>query len=157
MALAYLALLSIRSTRDEVEALARRLKLSNDDTSMLLETNELGSAMSTLADAELSRSDIYRLLSPYSDEVIFICWLASDDKLVKERLQLYHGELAFIEPLVDGDDLKAMGLPPGPKYAEILRELRDARLDGKVKTLDEEQALVHQMMARRNKAGKRGA
>ncbi len=157
MVLAYLALLSLRATRDEVEALARRLRLSKDDASMLLETNELGSAMSTLSDAELSRSDIYFLLSPYSDEVIFICWLSSDDKLVKERLELYHGELAAIEPLVDGDELKAMGLPPGPTYAEILRGLRDARLDGKVKTLDEEKALVHQMMARRDKDGKRGA
>jgi len=157
MVLAYLALLSLRATRDEVEALARRLKLSKDDTKVLVETNELGSALSTLADAELSRSRIYRLLSTYPDEVIFVCWLASDDELVKERLDLYHRELACIEPFVDGDELKAMGLPPGPTYAEILSRLRDARLDGKVKTLDEEKALVRRIMALHNKDGKRGA
>ncbi len=149
MALAYLALLGLRTTKDEVAALADRLKLSKDDTKVLLETNELESALPGLAKVELSRSVIYRLLAPYPDVVIFICWLGSDDELIKERLELYHSELAGVEPLVDGDTLRAMGLPPGPAYAEILGTLRDAKLDGKVQTLDEEKGLVQEIIALR--------
>jgi len=144
----YLALVSLRATGDEVQALAGRLKLSKDDTHVLVEANELGSALSALTRAELRPSDIFRLLTPYLDEVIFTCWLASQDEFTKRQLELYHQEWAYVEPQMDGDELKTMGLPPGPQYAVILNALRDARLDGKIKTMDEERAMVQQMMAR---------
>jgi len=153
----YLGLISQRATAAEVEALAHRLKLSKDDARFLLQANQLGSTLPALAKPDLSPSGIYHLLWPYSDEVVFICWLASEDQVTGRRLQLYHKELAHVEPLIDGDELKKMGLPPGPFYGEVLSALRDARLDGKIKTLDEEKALVQQMMARQSADMQRGA
>jgi len=44
------------------------------------------------------------------------------------------------ERLITGEDLKRMGLPPGPLFATILREVEDARLDGEVH--DREAALA---------------
>jgi tRNA nucleotidyltransferase (CCA-adding enzyme) len=73
--------------------------------------------------------------------------MASDEKAVRQRLELYHTELACVEPLLDGEELKRLGLPPGPLYGEILDQLRHARLDGKIRTLDEERALLQEMMA----------
>ena len=35
-------------------------------------------------------------------------------------------------PLINGDDLKRAGIPPGPKYKVILEAVRDAQLEGKV-------------------------
>jgi tRNA nucleotidyltransferase (CCA-adding enzyme) len=155
--LPYLALMSLRTTAEEVETLARRLSLPKHDTRFLLQTNHLCSTLPALAKAKLPPSGIHHLLWPYSDEVIFICWLASEDELIKQRLELYHRELAFVEPLIDGDELKKIGLPPGPLYGQILGALRDARLDGKIKTLDEEKALVQQVIARQSTDTKRGA
>ena len=43
-------------------------------------------------------------------------------------------------------DLKARGIPPGPKYTEILRRLRAAWLDGEVKTAEEEEALLNTIL-----------
>ncbi len=142
----YLGFISLRANPDEVQGLAKRLKLSKDDTRLLIQASQLGSALPTLAKAALSPSAIYNLLSPYSDEVVFICWLASEDELAKHQLELYHKKLATVEPLIDGDQLKGMGLPPGPLYREILGALRKARLDGEIKTLDEEKALVQQLV-----------
>lgn len=48
-----------------------------------------------------------------------------------ERLRTRFGGLAP-QPLVDGDALIAMGLKPGPRFAEILRAVYDAQLDGRV-------------------------
>lgn len=48
-----------------------------------------------------------------------------------ERLRTRFGGLAP-QPLVDGDALIAMGLTPGPRFAEILRAVYDAQLDGRV-------------------------
>jgi len=152
----YLGLVSLRAMAEEAEALAQRLKLPKDDTQFLLDANRLGSILPHLARAELSPSGIHRLLAPYPDEVIFICWLASEDELTRQRLELYHTELACVEPLIDGEELKTMGLAPGPLYGEILDALRDARLDGKIKTLDEEKGLVRQMIAGQGRDMHRG-
>ena len=63
------------------------------------------------------------------------------------NLESYEFVRAFIEAtppeqvrpirLVTGDDLKGMGLPPGPKYREILQAVEDAQLEGKLTTRDE--------------------
>ena len=43
---------------------------------------------------------------------------------------------------VDGHVLRARSLPPGPIYRQILRDLRDARLDGKIGTDEEEMEIL---------------
>ncbi|MCK6472509.1 MAG: CCA tRNA nucleotidyltransferase [Planctomycetes bacterium] len=44
-------------------------------------------------------------------------------------------------PLIDGNDLKALGLVPGPLYGKILSEVEDLQLEGGLTT--PEQALAH--------------
>ena len=43
-------------------------------------------------------------------------------------------------------DLKKRGIPPGPKYTEILRCLRAAWLDGEVKSEEEEKTLLNNLL-----------
>jgi poly(A) polymerase len=45
-------------------------------------------------------------------------------------------------PLITGDDLKSLGIEPGPKYKEILETVRDAQLDGVISTREEALQLV---------------
>lgn len=47
-----------------------------------------------------------------------------------------------VKPTISGDDLKARGLEPGPGFAELLRQLRAAWLDGDVKNKEEELKLL---------------
>jgi len=143
----YLALVSVRASARRVDDLAGRLKLSKDDAHFLEEVSRLTSVLPALADAKLTPSGIYHLLCPFSDQAIFVCWLAAEDDVIRHGLDLYHRELASVEPLADGDDLKRMGLPPGPRYGEILDALRNAWLEGEIGTLEEEKALVRTMMA----------
>jgi tRNA nucleotidyltransferase (CCA-adding enzyme) len=148
MAAGYLAMVGMRASEEDVRTLAARLKLPNDDTRFLVEAGRLSSLLPSLAEMGLARSGIYHLLSPYGDAVLFVCWLASDEELVKERLELYHRELCWVTPMIDGDQLRTMGLPPGPLYTEILGALRDARLDGRVTTLEDEKDEVQRWMVR---------
>jgi poly(A) polymerase len=48
-------------------------------------------------------------------------------------------------PLITGDDLKSLGLAPGPLYKELLDTVREAQLEGKVKTRDEALELVRRL------------
>jgi poly(A) polymerase len=53
-------------------------------------------------------------------------------------------------PLVTGDDLKALGIPQGPAYKRLLDAVRDAQLDGIVKTKEQAVAMVSRLLAERD-------
>jgi tRNA nucleotidyltransferase/poly(A) polymerase len=45
-------------------------------------------------------------------------------------------------PLITGDDLKRLGLPPGPQYRELLDAIRDAQLEKRIATKDDAIRLI---------------
>jgi len=49
-------------------------------------------------------------------------------------------------PLITGDDLAQHGIPPGPKYRDLLAAVRDAQLDEEILTRSEALAMVDRMM-----------
>ncbi len=57
-------------------------------------------------------------------------------------LERYVATWRHIHPTADGETLKALGLPPGPRYAQILATLRAAWLDGEINTVVEEQEML---------------
>jgi tRNA nucleotidyltransferase (CCA-adding enzyme) len=142
----YLALLTYRLSAPDLESLVRRLKIAGEDAALLRQVNRLRSLASELA-KEQQPSDIYRLLKHYSEPAIFVLWIATDSEPVRERLELHHRTLRLVEPEIDGEYLKAMGLQPSPLFGHILSALRDARLDGEVSKLEEEKALVKELLA----------
>ena len=56
-------------------------------------------------------------------------------------------------PLLRGDDLRALGIRPGPIYREVLNCLLYARLDGSVQSRDDELRFVRRRFARALPAG----
>ena len=61
---------------------------------------------------------------------------------VNEWLDRYMAEWRHVRPTLTGDDLRALGLPPGPLYTRILDALLAARLDGEVTDEAGERAVV---------------
>ena len=51
-----------------------------------------------------------------------------------------------IKPTITGNDLKERGLEPGPKFSDILRQLRAAWLDGENDTKAEEKTLLDKLI-----------
>ncbi len=52
----------------------------------------------------------------------------------------------YVQPVLTGDNLKRMGLTPGPLFGKLLRQLRDDLLDGKI-THEQEYARVQELIA----------
>ena len=142
----YLALLTYRLSAPDLESLVKRLKIASEEAALLRQVNRLLFSTSELV-KERRPSAIYRLLKHYSGAAIFVLWLATDSASVRERLELHHRTLRFVEPKIDGEYLKAMGLKPSPLFGQILSALRDARLDGEVSSLEEEESLVDELLA----------
>ena len=61
-------------------------------------------------------------------------------EFVRQFLRETPPEQVRPERLLRGDDLLAMGYAPGPQFAQILRAVEDAQLDGQITTREEARA-----------------
>lgn len=62
------------------------------------------------------------------------------------NLRRYLKTLRHIRPTLTGDDLRRMGIPPGPAYSRLLDALLAARVDGRVASRREEVHLVRELI-----------
>ena len=147
VSLMYLALLTYRLSSAELETLIVRLKVPRDDANLLREVSALRLVEEQIAADDHPPSAIVRWLERYTPQALFVLGVATDSPLVRHQVERYCREWRFVQSEIDGRYLKEMGLPPGPLFGQILRRLRDARLDGEVTTLEEEQELVEQLLA----------
>jgi tRNA nucleotidyltransferase (CCA-adding enzyme) len=72
----------------------------------------------------------------------------TEDDEVKKYISLYFTQLQSVRSMITGKDLKEMGVPPGPRYREILDMVMKARLDNEVTSRDEELALVRKVIGK---------
>jgi tRNA nucleotidyltransferase (CCA-adding enzyme) len=91
-------------------------------------------------------SRLYRRLAEFRIEMILFMMAAAKSEKVRKAISHYCVHLRFIQPFLKGRDLKALGLPPGPRYRQILEELLDARLNGRVETREEETLLARRLI-----------
>jgi tRNA nucleotidyltransferase (CCA-adding enzyme) len=81
-------------------------------------------------------------LHGYHPQAVTANLLASDSPVAKEHIRLFLAKLRYIRTALTGNDLIKMGVAQGPRIKEILNLLHDARLDGKVKSKQDEERLV---------------
>ena len=138
----YLALLAYPLTNEESKQLISYLRLTKSEAQTLRDTNSLKDKLESLANPELTPSRIYSLLHDYSASAITANESASDSPITRRHLQLFLDKLRYVKPILTGDDLLKMSIAPGPHLKEILNRLHEARLDGKVTSRQDEEALV---------------
>ncbi len=146
--LLYLALLSYRLPPEEVEGMIARYRFRSHSTRLLRQVLELRQdTVPLLSSGPLAPSQVYRLLQPYSPQALRVLLLAEENTYLCQAVELYLERLRFIHASLSGNDLRAMGLPPGPLYRRLLDALLEARLDGRVHTRAEEEALLADLLA----------
>jgi tRNA nucleotidyltransferase (CCA-adding enzyme) len=93
-------------------------------------------------DGRIPPSRVHDLLRELSIEQLLLMMAKADSVQAKKYISLYLTHLRDVRIDLTGEDLKDMGIPAGPRYREILTALLDAKLDGKVKTREDEVAFV---------------
>jgi len=145
VSLIYLGLFTFRMIGEELETLIVRLNLAKDDADRLREVDSLRSLTPTLSRAQRP-SVLCTLLHPYSSLALFVYWVTTDSETVRGQIELYMRELRYVRPEIDGQYLKdVLHIPAGPIYSRLLKAVRDARLDGQVASLAEEEEFVRQL------------
>ena len=125
------------AARDELVA---RYRLPNSVGRPL---HELGAARLALASIgpELTDSAIDKLLGGFNVEALVVVNYAEQPPAC-DLIARYLAEIRRVTPLLNGADLRALGVAPGPMLGRLLADLRAARIDGLVASRDDELAWV---------------
>jgi len=110
------------------------------------ESRYLGALEVMWGGKELADSRIYRSLHRLAPETMVL--LAREGgPAVRRNLTRYLTCLVMRKPLVDGNDLMAMGMKAGPAVGSILEAIFDAQLDGAVTDRSSALALARDLAA----------
>ena len=91
-------------------------------------------------------SQIASTLQPFRGRVLMVAYAALGDSNAASRIRRFYSEWRLVKTAVTGEDLRAMGLKPGPVFAVILDRLLAARLDGEVTDEIGERELLAQIL-----------
>jgi tRNA nucleotidyltransferase (CCA-adding enzyme) len=138
----YMALFTCNLSPVALAEFIEKFRIRKEYRDLMLEVSTLSTHLERLGEDRLNPSEIVRILEDSSDEACLLQRVVSDSQLVHRRLDMYQRRLRYVRPLLNGDDLRRMGIPPAHVYRQILDRLRDAHLDGEISTRAEEEAIV---------------
>ena len=127
-------------TEDEILSIGQRLSFTSDLTYSVWAVSQLKKSLPFLVGSNPSvwtyALEKLPLLS------IYVVYLVSREDALLDFLSIWR----HVKPHTTGDDLKARGLQPGPRFGEILSQLRAAWLDGEVTNDTQEKELLSKIL-----------
>jgi poly(A) polymerase len=131
--------------------ICRRLRFSNEENRQILALVE--NHMRFMDTGRMKESTLKRFLRlPQFDEHLALhkmdCVAGSgfleNWEFMREKVRTLPLETVRPQPLITGRELIAAGYQPGPKFKEMLGEVEDAQLEGRISTADEAMRLVRE-------------
>jgi len=127
-----------------LKSIKESFRLSNEEYTKMLNIIKLIDIFKDVN--KLSLSSIKRVFRmKYIQEALYFLDIWQDFFYPEEKdkkhylVNKYYETKDFLYPpvLVSGDDLKKIGLQPGPLFSKILRDIEDMQLEGKIKNRDD--------------------
>jgi poly(A) polymerase len=137
------------------EEICRRLRFANDDTEQILAL--IANHMRFTHVPQMKDSTFKRFVRlPRFEEHLELhrmdCQASHGDltsyQFTRERIAAISPEAIRPVPLVSGDDLIAAGYVPGPRFKEILSQVEDAQLEGRLNSTEGAMEFVRQKFPR---------
>lgn len=128
--------LSYAATEDTCKRLEIRERLLEEILSVKKDTPDLTHKLLNIKDPKTSM--IYELLRKHSQEHLLYLMAKIERDDVKKHISMYLDHLQDVKLSITGKDIVRLGVKPGPVYTKALNQTLNAKLDGIVKTRDEE-------------------
>lgn len=151
----YLCLWTFPLSDGELGGLVQRLKLVGSWARLLEDLSYLKGAASRLEQPRVQPSEVYHLLYGRAPAAIQAVALTSDSPLLHQRLKDFLATTRYVKSMLKGEDLMALGVTPGPAMGDLLRQLREARMDGWVTTREDEEELARLWVASKDQEQER--
>lgn len=152
----YLALLVYPMREDQIVDFIGRLKITGENGRLLRELGQFSSEARITLQPEPSPAAIYELYKKSPAELLYVLWFTDEvpgkpekpvPLAVSESVELFLHKLKWLKVQINGETLKGFGLRPGPAYGRLLTDLYQAKLNGKVESLEDEMAFVRAWLA----------
>ena len=127
-------------SKDDIASLNTRLQFTADLLASLFAVSMMFGDQSSFVG--LKPSECVERLESFPVNAVEAMGYVAKDPRIKELFDEYISKWRYIKPHTTGNDLKTLGIEPGPRYAVLLRQLRNAWLNGEVKTDEEEERLL---------------
>ena len=125
---------------DEILSIAKRLDFTSELTHSIRAVSQL---KKKLPDLMNSKPSVWTFaLEKFPPDSVYTVYLVTRENALLEYLSIWR----YVKPHTTGDDLKARGLQPGPRFGEILSHLRAAWLDGVVGSREQENELLNTIL-----------
>lgn len=135
----FMAIIDNLSLKETLEACSRFAVKRGDRLRLVSCKKNEKSVMRMLCDkSEVDPSVIYRLLEPLPYETLLYIMAKCGRGLVKVRVKDFLTKYNGMRLKMRGEDLKNIGISPGPEFTKILEKALYAKLDGKLKTKRDE-------------------
>ncbi|MFZ1042208.1 MAG: CCA tRNA nucleotidyltransferase [Anaerolineales bacterium] len=128
----------------EITSLNKRLHFTTPLLKSLLASSKLWADLTAFS--SFKPSQCVERLGKFPLQAVYAVLRAAPRGKSKQALEKYLMEWRHIQPRTTGNDLKRLGLEPGPKYQTILQKLRNAWLDGEVKNIKDEKFLLEKIL-----------
>ena len=124
----------------QTRQLAKRFKFKRKNFDKIIASKEVEKYLvhELSGKRRMLSSAIYQRLTKLPLEVLLLILSKSKSPRLKERVNLYLTTLRKVRMKITGEDLKELGLIPGPRFKKVLNRIFEARLDEKVKNKEEE-------------------
>ena len=119
----------------DITAISERLMLPNEIKKSALQVHQL---LSQPSSPPQFPSQITFTLDKLTRNAIVAAYHLTTDSILKQNIQTYFKTWRHIHPLITGEDLKSLGIAPGPQFKHILQDLRTQKLGNLLPTKQEE-------------------
>jgi len=133
----------------ESSEVCQRLKLISTLSEVIREASILRGRLKDIY--KQPPSQVTADLDRVSNLAIYAVYLEAGEPKYKGILSRYLSSWQHVESNITGQDLKKSGLEPGPRYAEILTQIRNAWLDEEICNKKEEKALLKSLLTEEDK------
>jgi tRNA nucleotidyltransferase (CCA-adding enzyme) len=132
---------------DRLLDVCERLMFGRGRTQSLMDAAGLVQQPGALIEEHARPSQITARLEGHTELALLTAWILADTPLTQQRIEAFITTWRTVRPHTNGSTLQKMGLPPGPRYRQILERLRAAWLDGEITDEGGEQDLLETLVA----------
>ncbi|PKN99062.1 MAG: hypothetical protein CVU42_09345 [Chloroflexi bacterium HGW-Chloroflexi-4] len=131
-------------TIEEALAIAKRLHFSNPMVTSLKASISLINGVDDLE--TMTPSQFTERVQNLPEIALYAFDCLTENQIIKQQVKNYLNVWRGLEPFTNGETLKFKGIPPGPRYTALLKELKRAKLDGKISTQEQELVYLEQLI-----------